>query len=315
VRLNFGDALGGVGPISVEFDLTTTQGNVLINLWNPATDQNVPITGFTSPSGSQAHTWASPTGDSYNLLNPTSIGHHQIFFDLPTGVDPGSLYLIISAFGGGGTGNPIDETLSGIFMNFLGTAQPACCSLEPGDPIVTATFQVPCYSVPTASHRTITSVTNPDLVTERGLKYQVVNADPGTPIQNMRIAVYDPTLIGLLPTALPTVGGVWPGGGVQEWECNALVHELFVPEVPAGTTIEIDGCRRQNLRYANGLPAEAVSGDRFVYGGPERPYTFQSVPPCTTYAVVVFADDTNTPAGSLIDIGAADLHLVDGAAA
>lgn len=312
VRMLFGDAAGGSGPISIELDLDAGQGNLNLALWNPATNTNIPIASVEKPNGSGARTFSEPTGDAVNILS--TLGHYKINYSLPAGVDPGTLYLIAHAFGGssGGIGGtPVDETMSGIFMNYVGGGgASACCNLEPGVPIVASTFQVPCWADPASSHRTVTSLANPSLVTEQGMKFAFSNTDAAA-LQNLRVAIYDPTLIGLAASAVPTAGGTWPSG-VEEWECNALVAEFYVPEIPALSTLEADGCRRQVLLYPNGSPGEAVSGDRYFYGGPEKPWLFQSIPPCTTYAVVVFADEAATVSGT-VDIGTADLHLIDGA--
>jgi hypothetical protein len=313
VRCQFSSAVGGFGPVSVEFDVTEAQGNLLVALWNPATDTNIPVSSLQKPTGTGGRVFAEPTGDAVNALGA---GHFRIEYALPVGVDPGTLYLIFHAFGGTNpSGGPQDETVTNVYMNYWAVDAGAntCCNLEPGDPIVASTYEVPCYEAPSSMHRQVASVANNALTTERALRFQVVNTDLADPILNARIAVYDPTLIGQAASAVPTTGGTWPGG-VEEWECNALIGDMYLPEIPAGTTVEIDGRRRQILKYANGSPGEAVSGDRLVYGGGEKPWTFQTIPPCKTYAVVVFADGANTPGGT-VTVAAADLHLVSGVAA
>jgi hypothetical protein len=317
VRCLFGDAVGGEGPLSIQFEITEAQGNLFATLWDPATDTNIPVASVQSPSGGSRSVLAAPTGDTVNV--GSTLGQFTINYNLPAGVDPGTLYLIFHAFGGniGGLGGtPTDETITNIVMNYVkdsGGGAP-CCNLDPGRPITTAPYAIPCYTAPASTHRQVVSVTNAALTTERGLFFEVVNNDASDPIANLRIAVYDPTLIGQLPTAVPTTGGTWPGG-VEEWECNALIADLFIPELPALTTVQIDGRRRQILRFVNGAPGSAVSGDRLVYGGPDKPWTWQTVPPCTNYAVVVFADSGGTPAGCEVTVSAADLHLVSGVAA
>lgn len=312
VRCKFGDATGGIGPISVEFDVTEFQGNLNVALWNPASGQNLQVTSLQKPTGTGGRVFSEPTGDAVNALGA---GHFKISYSLPAGVDPGGLWLIFHAFGGTNTttGNPTDETVENLFMNFY-TNEPAdCCNLEPGDPIGVNSYEVPCYTAPGSTHRQVVSVDNPAVTTDRALRFQLVNTDSADPILNARVAIYDPTLLGLAAGTVPTAGGSWPIG-VEEWECNALIGDLFFPEIPAETTVEVDGRRRQVLRYPNGFPELATSGDRLVYGGPDKPWTFHPIPPCAEYAVVVFADEDGITSGT-VTVAAADLHLVTGVAA
>lgn len=316
VRVRFGEATGGYGPVNVQFEVTESQGNLLVALWNPATDQNIPITSLEKPAGSGAYTFAEPTGDAVNALGR---GQFRISYNLPAGVDPGTLWLIFHAFGGsigGIDGPPANETITGITLNYHAddTSGSACCSLDPGQPIITPTFNVPCWTQPASTHRTITTVNNQATTTEQAVQIRLVNGDGSNPTGNLRVAFYDPTLIGLAAGTEPTVGGTWTGG-VEEWECNALIGDLYIPEIPAGTTLELDGARRRFIQYPNGQPEASVSADRRVYGGPNRPWQFNTIPPCTQYTVVVFADAANTPAGVTVQVDARDLHLVAGVAA
>jgi hypothetical protein len=78
--------------------------------------------------------------------------------------------------------------------------------------------------------------------------------------------------------------------------------------------LDVDGRRRQTIRYPAGLPEQAVSGDRLFYGGPTSPWQYQPVPACSTWYAVVFADAGGTPGGVTVTIQQAALHLMDGAA-
>lgn len=312
VRMLFAGAAGTSGPLSIQFTLTEGQGNLYVHLWNPATDTNIPISSVTKPTNSPSVKVAAPTGDAYNILN--SPGTHTINYSLPSGVDPGTLYFILSAFGGnlGGLGGtPVDETVSNIKMRFTGgSLGGACCTLEPGDPIYDPTYEIPCYTIPGSSLRTYAQAANPDPTTEAGLRFVFQNPS-GTELANMRVGIYDPTRIGLAATTSPAG---WPTG-VEEWECNALVGEFLVPSVPAGYTLDVDGRRRQVSIYPVGLPEQAASGDRYFYGGGSTPWLFDTIPTCTTYQVVVFADNGSTPAGATVTVLQAGLYLMDGAAA
>ena len=312
IRMKFAGATGTSGPISIQFTMTEGQGNLYVHLWNPATDTNIPIKNVVKPTNSPSYEVAAPTGDSYNILR--SLGTHTINYDLPSGVDPGTLYLILAAMGGniGGLGGtPENETLTNIKMLFTGgSLGGSCCTLEPGDPIYEPTYEIPCYTVPGSSFRTYAAAANTDPTSEAGLRFLFQNPS-GTELANLRVALYDPTLIGQAASTSPAG---WPGG-VEEWECNALVGQFYVPSVPAGYTLDVDGRRRQVSIYPVGLPDEALSGDRYFYGGAEKPWLFDTVPTCTTYQVVVFADDGNTPAGATVTVLQASLYLMDGAAA
>lgn len=312
VRMKFAGATGASGPLSVQFTMTEGQGNLYVHLWNPATDTNIPISHVTKPTNSPSGEVNAPTGDAYNVLD--SPGTHTIKYLLPSGVDPGTLYLILSAFGGnlGGLGGtPQDETLTNIKMRFTGgNLFAACCTLEPGDPIYDPTYDIPCYTVPSSTHRTYAAAVNNDPVTEAGLRFVFQNPS-GTELTNLRVGIYDPTLINLAASTSPAG---WPTG-VEEWECNALVGEFFVPSIPAGFTLDVDGRRRQVSIYPVGLPEQVASGDRYFYGGPTQPWLFDPVPTCSTYQVVVFADDANTPATASVAVQQAALYLMDGAAA
>lgn len=312
VRMKFAGATGTSGPLSVQFTLVEGQGNLYAHLWDPNTDTNIPISSVTKPTNSPSVEVDAPTGDAYNIKN--SPGTHILNYSLPTGVDPGTLWFILSAFGGslGGLGGtPVDETVSNIKMRFTGGAVGgACCTLEPGDPIYDPTYEIPCYTVPGSSFRTYAQATNSDPITEAGLRFVFQNPS-GTELANVRVGIYDPTLINQPATTSPAG---WPGG-VEEWECNALVGEFFVPSVPAGYTLDVDGRRRQVTIYPVGVPEDAASGDRYFYGGASKPWMFNPIPTCTTYQVVVFADDANTPATTTVTLHQAALYLVDGAAA
>lgn len=313
VRMKFAGATGGTGPLSIQLTMTQGQGNLYVHLWNPATGTNIPIASTQKPTNSPSTKVAAATGDAYNILN--SPGTHTINYNLPAGVDPATLYLILSAFGGniGGLGGtPVNETLTNIKMRFTGGALGGgCCTLEPGDPIYDPNYEIPCYTVPGSSHRTYAAAANTSLVNEAGLRFVFQNPS-GSELANLRVGIYDPTLINL---AAGTSPAGWPGGGVEEWECNALVGEFFVPSVPAGFTLDVDGRRRQVSVYPVGLPEQVANGDRFFYGGPTRPWLFNPVPVCSTYQIVVFADSGNTPATSTVTIQQAGLYLMDAAAA
>ena len=204
------------------------------------------------------------------------------------------------------------ETLSGITLNYRRpTITPSCCSLEPGQPIYDSTYQVPCYTVPATSHRTVTTLVNSSQVNEAAPRF-VLDNPSGTDGVNIRVALYDPTLIGLAAGTVPGTDGTWPSG-IQEWECTALVGEYFVPVLTAGTTLDIDGRRRRVLTHPTGVPANASTGDRYFYGGPTMPWMFDPIPPGKTWTAVVFADPTIDPAVTC-QIQTSALHLTAGAA-
>lgn len=314
VRVSFATAAGGEGPVSIEFDVTAAQGNLNVQLWNPATDSNVAISGFVGPNGSESRVFTTPTGDAYNLLNTRSIGHHSVTFDVADGTDLSTLYMIITGFGGGTQANPATETLESITLNYVRPSTATqCCTLEPGVPIYERTYDIPCWTTPTDTHRSVFTVANTSLMNEAALRFVFQNT-LGVDASNLRVAVYDPTLIGLAAGAAPTAAGVWPSG-IGEWECNALVGEFFVPVIPAGQTLDFDGRRRQALTYPNGQPENPKSGDRWFYGGATKPWMFHPLPACTEWTVVVFADADSAAAGVTATVSTAALHLTAGAAA
>lgn len=310
VRLKFAGATGASGPVSLQFTMTEGQGNLYVHLWNPATDQNIPIKSVTKPTNSPSREVNAPTGDAYNVLN--SPGTHTINYEDP-GVDPSTLYVIFSAFGGNVSGlasTPVDETLSNIKLIFTGgNLFDTCCTLEPGDPIYEPNYEIPCYTEPGSTFRTYVQAANSDPITEAALRFLFQNPS-GSELANLRVGIYDPTLINLAATTSPSG---WPTG-VEEWECNAKVGEFYVPSVPAGYTLDVDGRRQQVSIYPVGLPEQAESGDRYFYGGAAKPWMFDRIPTCTTYQIVVFGDDSNSPAGSTVTVHQAALHLMAGAA-
>lgn len=158
-----------------------------------------------------------------------------------------------------------------------------------------------CYVRPPTVFNRCVTIQNPGRL-ESGTLLVEIEAG-STALKNLRITAYERRVGDPLPP------GCGEATDITVYECNRKVAVVELAEIPAGSSLTIDGRDRDSqLRLASGT---ILPGERFVTGNAGAPLAYLDIAPAATIHLLVEADVDETAADCLLSVGYAPRFVMD----